>query len=97
MTFRKPKPHGPKPLFVNPKRETVSHAFDNVMADMIAGRHVTFPPGHCWPPAADGDPTWPIVVTEAGEWIRLEPERQIGDKSPRFGDKSLALTGDKSS
>ncbi len=56
----------------NPRRETVSHAFDDVVADMAAVRGVTFPPGHCWPPAADGDPAWPIIVTEDGRWERID-------------------------
>jgi hypothetical protein len=39
---------------------------------MAAVRGVTFPPGHCWPPAADGDPAWPIIVTEDGRWERID-------------------------
>lgn len=49
--------------------------FATVMADMAAVRGITFPPGHCWPPAADGAPPWPIVVNEAGEWSQVEPDR----------------------
>lgn len=72
--IRKPKPKSRAVVLTPaaPRRETVTHAFDDVVADLAAVRGVTFPTGHCWPPAAEGAPPWPIVVDEEGNWSQID-------------------------